>query len=164
MSLTKLQLMAWMAAGIMCASVGCNSAAPGLKTEEVEGLVTLDGAPVADATVTFTPVASGTGAMATGTTDASGKYRLTAVAPGYSPKPGSGTLPGEYNVGVVKVQMPEFPTSTDAIKPQEGQRPSAATPTLTYVVPQKYENPASSGIKKTVKEGKNDIPIELSSK
>lgn len=162
MSLTKPPLIAWMVAGIVCASVGCNSAAPGLKTEEVEGLVTLDGEPVADATVTFTPVVEGSGAMATGTTDATGKYRLTALAAGYTPQAGSGTLPGEYNVGVVKIKPPEIPTSTEAAKPKEGQRPMNSA--ITYMVPQKYENPTGSGIKATVKEGKNDIPIVLTSK
>ncbi|HUY87995.1 MAG TPA: carboxypeptidase-like regulatory domain-containing protein [Pirellulales bacterium] len=162
MSLTKPRLIAWMAAGIMCASVGCNSAPPGLKTEEVEGLITLDGEPVADATVTFTPVMEGVGAMATGMTDAAGKYRLTALKAGYSPQAGSGTLPGEYNVGVLKVKLPDIPTSTEAAKPQDGQRPKDSA--MKYVVPQKYENPTSSGIKVTVKEGKNDIPIVLTSK
>ena len=124
--------------------------------------MTLDGEPVANATVTFTPVTEGAGAMATGTTNAEGKYRLTAVVAGYTPQGGSGTLPGEYNVGVVKAKPPEIPTSPEASQLKPGQRPTGST--LTYLVPQKYENPATSGIKKTVKEGKNDIPIELSSK
>jgi hypothetical protein len=151
-----------LAAGMMLASIGCGGKKAGLKTELVEGVVTLDGEPVADATVTFVPVNPTQGASATGTTDSAGKYRLTAMKPGFNPDPGSGTLPGEYYVGVMKVKLPEQPTSTEAAMPKEGQRPTSSA--LTYVVPQKYDNPQKSGIQKTVKEGKNDIPIELTSK
>lgn len=162
MSFTRRRLIAGLTAGMMLASVGCGEKKNTLKTEEVEGVVTLDGAPVPDATVTFVPVEMGKGATATGITDAEGKYRLTAVAPGFSPQPGSGTLPGEYNVGVVKVKLPEHPTSTEQAMPKPGQRPQNSA--MTYVVPQKFENPLNSGIKKSVKEGKNDIPIDLTSK
>ncbi|HVX57439.1 MAG TPA: carboxypeptidase-like regulatory domain-containing protein [Candidatus Saccharimonadales bacterium] len=153
--------MAGLAAGMMLASVGCGPKQSALKTEEVEGVVTLDGTPVPGATVTFVPVQPD-GATATGMTDSAGKYRLTALKPGYNPQPGSGTLPGEYNVGVSKIKSPEPPKSTEETMPKPGERPKGSE--ITYLVPQKYENPQDSGIKKTVKEGKNDIPIELTSK
>ena len=41
--------------------------------------------------------------------------------------------------------------------------PSGVAPKVTHVVPLKYNNPKESGIKVTVTEGKNDIPIELTS-
>ena len=79
MSMMKRQLIACLTAGIMFASAGCGSGAKGVKTDAVEGLVTLDGQPVPDATVTFVPVQDGVGASAAGRSDAEGKYRLTAM-------------------------------------------------------------------------------------
>jgi hypothetical protein len=61
----------------------------------------------------------------------------------------------------VKVKLPEHPTSTEAAMPQGKTRPTSAP--LTHVVPQKYNEPQKSDIKKTVKPGMNDIPIELTS-
>lgn len=162
MALIRRQFIAGVTAGIMLASVGCGAKQKTLKTEEVEGVVTLDGQPVPDATVTFVPVQEGNGASATGTTDSEGKYRLTAMASGASAEAGAGTLPGEYYVGVMKVNLPAVPTSEEALAPQGKQRPTSAP--LTHVVPQKYNVPKDSGLKATVKEGKNDIPITLTSK
>jgi hypothetical protein len=161
MSLMKRQLIACLTAGIMFASVGCGSGTKAAKTEQVEGLVTLDGQPVPDATVTFVPVQDGVGAAAAGRTDAEGKYRLTALVTGAHAEGGAGTLPGEYYVGVMKVSLPPPPTSEDAVGPSK-QRPRETK--LTHVVPEKYNDPKKSEIKVTVKEGKNDIPIPLTSK
>ena len=161
MSLMRRQLIGCLAAGIMFASVGCGSGAKTSKTEPVEGVVTLDGAPVADATVTFVPVQEGAGVSATGTTDAEGKYRLSAMGSGIRGEAGAGTLPGEYYVGVMKVNIPSIPTNEEAVDP--GTKRPTDVP-MTHVVPEKFNNPQTSGIKRTVKQGKNDIPIELNSK
>ena len=45
-----------------------------VKTEFVEGIVTLDGQPVAEAAVLFNPVTTGKGDPALGHTDADGHY------------------------------------------------------------------------------------------
>lgn len=132
-----------------------------MKTEEVEGVVKLDGQPVPDAQVTFVPVKDGVGLPATGMTNSEGKYRLTAQGSGDRGQAGAGTLPGEYYVGVVKDSIPSIPTSEEAVGPGK-TRPSGGE--LTHVVPQKFNVPQNSGIKQVVKEGKNDIPIELTSK
>lgn len=146
------------------ASAGCGSA---VSTEYVEGVVTLDGSPVADATVMFTPVDAGQGAPATGITDANGVYRLTAVVVGEArPTAGAGTLPGEYFVGVIK-SVTETPMSEEeAYKkgvPYVAPRPGQVAKT-THVVPQNYNDPKQSGLKVTVQAGKNSIPLELKSK
>ncbi len=60
---------------------GCSGGST-LRTESVEGVVTLDGQPVAEATVMFVPVTEGQGLSATGMTDAKGVYRLTAANKG----------------------------------------------------------------------------------
>jgi len=113
------------------------------RTGNVEGIVTLDGQPVADAMVTFVPVNEGRGRPATGITDENGAFRLRATAAGdAATEPGAGVLPGDYYVGVVETPSPE--------KAEQGT-----------VVPKKYNDPRESGLKVTVKKGKNTIDIHL---
>lgn len=167
----RLPALTWWIIAAVVSSAGCGKkAGPVVKTELVEGVVTLDGQPVPDATVTFVPAAGSSGASATGKTDAEGKYQLTAIGAGSGAQPGAGTLPGEYDVGVRKVIVPNIPSDqekqaslgTGAVIVGSGERPK--NPELTYVVPHKYSEPQKSGLKVTVKEGKNDIPIQLDSK
>jgi uncharacterized protein (TIGR03067 family) len=61
----------------------------------VEGRVTLDGKPLANATVVFVPVDKG-GQRATGTTDQDGKYKLTTLGKK------AGVRPGRYKVVISK--------------------------------------------------------------
>lgn len=137
-----------------------------IDTEYVEGLVTLDGAPVPDATVMFVPVNEGQGMSATGMTDARGVFRLTGANVGEARvKAQAGTKPGEYHVGVIKSVSEKVMSQEEArekgvpyVAPTPGKGPK-----VTHVVPEKYNDPKKSGLKATVKEGKNDIPIELSS-
>lgn len=145
------------------ASAGCAEKKKALATELVEGVVTLDGKPLADAMVTFTPVQDGVGAPATGMSDSTGKYTLTAIgSTAVGAQPGAGTLPGEYYVGVEKDEVPPPPSGEDAYKQIDTDQPPQR-PTVTHVVPQQYNNPQTSGIKATVKAGKNEIPIDLKS-
>jgi hypothetical protein len=131
------------------------------ETEPVEGILTLDDKPIAGATVTFIPVTEGQGVSATGTTDESGKYTLTAVGKGAG-EPGAGTLPGEYFVGVVKS---EFPSAGDHTEGQASSADTAGKTTkMTHIIPEKYNDPKTSGLKVTVKEGDNVIPLTLTSK
>ena len=135
-------------------------------TEYVEGTVTLDGTPIAEATVMFVPVSEGEGASASGMTDENGVYRLTAAnVGGEMGAAGGGTLPGEYYVGVSKNESNEPMSEEEAYdKGVEFVPPSAEkAPEIKHVVPVKYNNAKESGIKVTVKAGDNDIPIELTS-
>jgi hypothetical protein len=148
---------------------GC-SGSPTLDTEPVEGVVTLDGTPVSGATVMFVAVNEGQGMSANGYTDENGIYRLTAVdTKGAVAEAEGGTLPGEYYVGVVKseteAQMSAEEAYKQGVKLESSSGSSAPkAPEVTHIVPQKYNNPRQSGLKVTVQEGKNNIPIELSSK
>lgn len=159
--------MSWLVGGVMAAVAGCGASKPkAVSTEMVEGIVTLDGQPVSEATVTFLPVQEGTGASATGMTDSEGKYTLTAVGAGIGAQPGAGTLPGEYYVGVVKASLPDIPASADlgdsAKSTATTERPREDVK-ITYLVPEKFRDPPTSGVKVTVKAGKNNIPIDLKS-
>ena len=158
----------WMFLGLAVCSaalLGCNGQ-PTLQTEYVEGLVTVDGEPVAEATVTFVPVTEGQGASATGMTNAQGIYKLTAAVTGdVAAVAEAGTLPGEYHVGVMK-NVVDTPMSQEEAEQQgiEYVPPPPGVlqePKITFVVPQKYNNPRQSGIRVTVEPGRNNLPLEL---
>lgn len=151
---------------VMCgafATTGCGGGGPApVKTDMVNGVVTLDGNPVAGAIVTFVPAQDGVGASATGKTDEQGSYTLTAVGAGGGAEIGAGTLPGEYHVGVVKDEIANLASLDDANR-QEG-KPSNPEIEVTHVVPQRYNDPLKSELKVNVTAGENNIPLELKSK
>src|SRR5262245_46778759 len=101
----------WLAGMAWLAGLGCGGPH---QPVPVEGVVTLDGVPVAGAMVNFIREGGdGTeGRMAYGSTDEHGKFRLTTV------QPNDGALPGTYRVLVIKtepvppgVPMPSFPNT-----------------------------------------------------
>lgn len=137
---------------------GCSGGGPDV--QYVEGVVTLDGKPVEGATVGFSPVDAATGLAAVGTTDADGVFRLTAMQGG---EPESGTTVGQYKVTVTKTTV----TSASAEETQKMQddpnygktsQGISAPPKAIAEVPTKYNNPETSGIEVTVKDGRNDGP------
>jgi hypothetical protein len=116
---------------------GCRPA--GLQVEFVEGIVLLDGAPVPDAVIGFSPL--GDGRPATGRTDASGVFHLTAVQGGGA---GRGVPVGDY---VMTVSKMEYDLKG---KP----RPDDLTNVpVVYVVPQPYGDPKTSDLRVTVRKG-----------
>lgn len=147
-------------------SAGCGSAETlpkdAVKTVPVSGLVTLDGKPVTDATVTFQAPAVGADGKpvpsAVGKTDSSGRYQLTTY------RPNDGAAPATYLVSILKVETPkiETPTGGEYVPPEAKKDVKPVKP--TFLVPEKYSVPGTSGLSGTVKDGKNDIPFELKSK
>ncbi|MGE3775841.1 MAG: hypothetical protein AB7F89_01550, partial [Pirellulaceae bacterium] len=87
---------------VLCVVLLVASGCGGTKNVPVSGSIVYKGKPVADSTVMFTPSASGAdGAkVATGRTDAQGKFTLGTEAPG------DGATPGEYTVSVTP-NLPE---------------------------------------------------------
>ena len=71
---------------LICLLAGCG----GSGVSAVEGVVTLDGKPLQNASIHFVP--QGAGRDATGQTDASGHFTMSTF------KPGDGVVPGEYKV------------------------------------------------------------------
>lgn len=112
---------------------GCGSDYPA----RVSGKVTLDGEPVAEALVTFHPL--GSGAVAQGRTDASGRYEL---ATGQS----RGLAPGKYCVSVAAYEMPP------------GDGPASQ---VKMVTPSRYGNPATSNLRRAISAGNNACDFEL---
>lgn len=130
---------------------GCSR---GPAVQYVEGVVTLDGEPVEGAIVTFTP--SGDGLGAAGTTDASGVYRLNPL----TGRAGGGTVMGEYLVAVRKWEYQDpgpapDPSDLKAYAIWQEKSLKAARREPVYVTPQPYGDAATSGLKATVKKGRN---------
>lgn len=86
----------WISRCFLCAAVTICAGCRGDGTVKVSGLVTLDGAPLADVQVNFDSP-TGKGRPSTGITNGEGKFMLTTG------KPNDGALPGEYKVTVVKL-------------------------------------------------------------
>ena len=130
---------------------GCSR---GPAVQYVEGVVTLDGEPVEGAIVTFSP--SGEGLGAAGTTDASGVYRLNAL----TGRAGGGTLVGDYLVAIRKWEYRDpgpapDPSDQKAYATWQEQSLRAAKREPIYVTPEAYGDAATSGLKATVKKGRN---------
>lgn len=158
------QLMARCSLLLAVAVVLAGCAQEGPDVSYVEGVVTLDGSPVEGVTVGFSPVAPG-GMAAVGTTDANGVFKLTSTGGGAAE---GGAMPGEYNVTFMKSAI-EVLSAEEAQAmqndPNYGQGGSelSAPPTAKAVVPTAYNSPATSGVKATVKEGKNEFKFDLKS-
>ena len=134
----------------------------------VSGKVTLDGAPVEGAMVTFQP--EGVARAASGMTDASGNYKLTTL------NPGDGALPGDYKVSISKVEDtdPSHHLSglelTAMVSQGKGPPPPPGRPNpkakqnkgMVYHVPQKYMDANKSELTATVAKGNaNKFVFEL---
>lgn len=122
-----------------------------LKTEPVTGTITLDGAPLANCIVYFTP--TGEGAQGVGRTDAQGVYKLQ-TAQGAAD---AGTTPGSYKVHFTCDEIVS-PEETDA----EGN--TIKEEVVKSVIPAKYNNAETSGCTAEVVKGKNTIDFALESK
>jgi hypothetical protein len=119
--------------------IGCSRSS---QEAQVSGRVLLDGAPIGPGTVVFAPV--GSGKPATGPVDSSGNYHLTTSRE-------VGLSAGRYKVAV-SIREPAPPI-------KRGDRP----PPGKLLIPEKYEDSASSGLEFDVMRGSNTIDIELKS-
>jgi hypothetical protein len=89
-----------IAAALMLAGSGCGSGAA--KLYKVSGKVTLDGAPVSEATVEFEPIdPTGGQKTASGRTGSDGTFSLTTNTSG------DGAMAGKYKVAIKKLKASE---------------------------------------------------------
>lgn len=144
--------------------IGCGGGEKGPELAPVSGVVTLDGKPVANASILFNPTAGGQ--PATGMTDASGKYTLRTK------KPGDGAIVGAHGVGITMTKAPTA-TKKKTVATADPSNPEVSGPLdnappppkkQDFVVPEKFNSPFTSGLTATVKSGPNDIPFDLKSK
>ena len=140
--------------------LGCGAADDGRPTRyPVSGTVTMNGQPVAGATLNF--LSSDGSRSAVGQTDAQGRYELTTFSPG------DGALPGDYGVAIMKYEL----TTDAAARPEDeapdepaGDDPFAGgpDPEPVNVLPERYASVATSDLTATVVEGDNtfDFTVE----
>src|SRR5262245_28915648 len=97
------------AAAVLFVMSGCG----GPKTAPVSGVITKDGTPLANASVTFTPAALGNEAPASsGRTDAAGRYSLSITVTG---KPGA--VLGKHAVQIAMAGEASAGPTPDVIDP-----------------------------------------------
>lgn len=127
-----------------------------LKIEKVSGVVTLDGEPLADAFVYFTPV--GDGAPAFGQTDATGAYTLQTASGSVG-----GTTAGNYKVHFsheIVIKPEEVVTKIN----EDGDEVEVIEEGVTENdLPAKYGDPETSGCTAEVVKGKNTFDFNLES-
>jgi hypothetical protein len=109
-------------------------------TIPVSGVVIFNGQPAANADVMFNPK---TGRIATGVTDANGRFILATF------KPNDGALPGDYVVTLCEYYPPDKPP-----KMTSGPLPSR--------FPAKYGDPSTSPLSAHIERGqKNEFEFEV---
>jgi hypothetical protein len=147
-------LMAVALTGLTIA-LGCSgSDANRPETAKAGGQVTLDGQPVADASVSLSP--DGPGRAAFGKTDAQGMFTL-ATTPTIE-----GVVPGTYRVSVVKQRTEGGMTEAESQAYYETTGQPPPPPRVTDELPEKYKAPATSELQVTVTaEGPNDFKFDL---
>lgn len=130
---------------------GC-SRGDGLKRAPIVGLLTLQGAPLAGASVEFTPVGGTPGQGAMGVADAEGKFEVIS-----SRRNDEGIPPGEYSVRVSLFANPDgTPLPPDATQ--------ADNPFAYEAIPNPYSgigSPLKVTIPETGGEVKVDVPTKL---
>lgn len=139
---------------------GCGNRGP--QVQIVLGRATLDGEPLAAATVTFVPVGRGTtGLAAVGMTREDGSFRLTAVRGG---PPERGTTTGDYAVTFMKVAHDPPGKEPAAAKPAAPAQPQSSATTASgalpvfFIVPEGYGSRETCGLRATVRQGVNQGP------
>ena len=113
---------------------------------QVTGTVLLDGKPLPDASVLFMPKLGGR--PATGKTDSAGQFKLT------TDQQDDGARPGEYAVAVNAISV-KYEKSADGSEFAEQD---------TWIAPQRYSKPETSGLTVTISASERTPKIELQSK
>ena len=159
---SRLRIYVTFAFAALGACAGCGG---GPKTYKVDGIVTLDGKPLAGATVAFMPQAED-GHLARGLTDQDGKFQLSTFGTN------DGAVRGEYKVTVIKegtsgpapeagmknmesMFMKKTPDGKKAMMEARRKTPS--------IVPEVYGDATKTPLKETVPPS-GTVRLELNSK
>jgi hypothetical protein len=111
---------------------GCGRDSSQMETVAVSGVITFKGQPLSGATLFFVP---DKGPRATAESDKDGKFRVMTY------RSGDGAVPGDFKITVAKY-VPDPATA------------NTHTPGSKNEVPEKYNNPASSGLTAKIEKGK----------
>jgi hypothetical protein len=151
----------------LAAILGCGADDGIGRRYAVSGIVTYNDVPLEKGNIQFLPV-DATGRAASGVI-ADGRYSLTTL------DPDDGALPGRYKVSVIAKEVDLSRVTLDlkgqrSMTEAQKKRFTAENPQLAALqankkakdlVPPKYSSPETSGITHEVKEGSNQINIEL---
>ncbi|MCG6156573.1 carboxypeptidase-like regulatory domain-containing protein [Rubinisphaera margarita] len=105
---------------VLLAGCGTKTEVPEFAADlvSVTGKVTVNGAPLPGALITFVPAGGQSGETATSVTDEAGQYQLITARPGGVDAQATGALPGTYKVTISRLTMPDGaavpPGTTDA--------------------------------------------------
>lgn len=136
---------------------GCGNDGLG-KRSPVSGTVTYKGQPLAKGTINFYAAAGGEEGATRGAFGVieNGKYTLSTQGEN------DGAFPGDYLISIMArdVDMTEAQANTNGGSARQDDV-SKAYANAKKLIPEKYEVPETSGLKKTVKSGSNTIDIEL---
>jgi hypothetical protein len=139
---------------LLTALTGCGGDA---RVAAVHGIVTLDGEPVGDASVTFMPKEGGRPAF--GVTNADGTYELSTF------ETGDGALLGNHLVTITAVEE-KVSSKAEALAEQHGSLSELMqphrTPKQIWRIPQNYSDSDTSGLEFEVSRGVNnqaDFPL-----
>jgi hypothetical protein len=145
-------LLALAAAAMALTPLACGESGP--EMARVTGTVTYKGKPVSKGTIAFVSTSPGR-PNATAKLDASGYYRLQTR------DPGDGAELGDYDVTIYSRDDPTETIGGQNVVPQFIPKKSAQPAKPQRLTPEKYENPKTSGLRKTVKSGSNTFDFEL---
>jgi hypothetical protein len=142
-----------VSAFVVCLLLGCSDGGPTNRrpTKKVTVKVTYKGSPLENANVTFINQ-DGEPAPAYGKTDAQGVAKMKTYVEG------DGAVPGMHKVLIDKSESVGGQT-VDVDSPQ--YNPNAPPPTVKYLIPQKFNNPGTSGLTAEVKDGPNEFTFDL---
>jgi hypothetical protein len=127
---------------VVLAVVGCDD---GPRMVQVSGVVTLDGAPLADAAVALYPQQEGP--MAGANSDAQGRIVFATADR-------QGVIPGRYRATVIKFESLGY----DINKPDD-----YTNVTEKWYTPKRYSQVESSGLEYEISDTSSDLKIELKS-
>ena len=130
----------------------------------IVGTLTLDGEPVAGASVILSPRDRDAGHVAGGITDSRGRFTVTT---GTAPMV-NGAVPGVYDVTFSKIEIENasLALQTSSLPPSGRQpnQPNQRQPERRYVIPQKYGDSKTSGLEPiTVEATGNSFSFALTS-
>ena len=130
---------------------GCGSKSDGFKRAPLVGLLTLQGSPLAGASVEFTPAKGTNGPGAIGVTDDDGKFQVISSRRGHE-----GIPPGEYTV---RVSLFADEDGT----PLDSEATQADNPFAYEAIPEPYSG-AGSPLKVSIPEEGGEVAVDVPKK